>query len=120
MNYEIMTIDITAFIAFIIAVIYALLRYKKTREATNIWLAMTAALFLFALAALIDVIELIPGLEVLESLEAVILIVSATILSCTFSYYKKERILAKDGRDGKLRERDGKRHKKIGEWLRSI
>lgn len=120
MNQEIIVIEIIAFIAFIIAAIYAFLRYKKTKEITNIWLLITIALFLFALAALINVIELIPGLDILENVEVLILIISATFLFSAICFYRKERCLAKDGKDGKLKEKDGKKYKKIEEWIRSI
>lgn len=120
MNYEIMVMELIAFIGFIVAAVYAFLRYRKTREITNMWLSIAAALFFFAVVALINVIELIPGLDILENIEVLVLLIGATVLSCAFVNYRKIKILAKDGKDGKLKEKDGKKYEEIEWWLRGI
>lgn len=120
MNYEIMVMGIIAFITFIVAAMHAFLRYRKTKKITHIWSPITIALLLFALSALIQSIKYISGLNALESVAALFLIVGSTLLCCALCLYRKERELAKDGKDGKLKERDGKKYEEIERWLGGI
>jgi len=121
MNY-IVIMEIIAFIGFLAASTLAFSNYKKTREISNLWSLVAISLLLVSISCLIYAIGIYfqSLLSITDIIRDLFLIIAATLLFSAIISYQKEDALIKDGLDGKVKERDGKRFEKMKEWLKTI
>ena len=122
MNYAFTIMEVIAFIGFLLVANLAFLNFKKTREISNTWLFLTMFFFLVSISCLIYAIGnyLQSLLSIIETIRDLFLIIAATLLFSAIVSYQKEDALIKDGLDGKVKKRDGKRFEKMKEWLKTI
>lgn len=123
MNEEIIIImEIMAFISFLAASKMAFSNFKKTRELSNLWLLVTISLFLVSISCLIYAIGIYfqSLLNTMNIIRDLFLIIASTLLFSAIVSCQKEDALIKDGLNGNIKERDGRRFKRMKEWLKMI
>lgn len=70
-----------AFVCFILTTILAFLKYKNTKELTNVWLLIGIALFFFSIYVLLDVFySLEIYVEIIENIRNLAFVIGSVFL----------------------------------------